>query len=86
MSSTLRDIDRTGEAAEHATKHEVSYTRRGAMWGAMFGFMIGLIPLFMSTILAAAAGALLAKGSQLRIQAGSPVRIHSVRDSRAARE
>jgi hypothetical protein len=56
------------------------------MWGALFGFMLGLIPLFMSTILAAAAGALLAKGSQLRIQAGSPVRIHSVRDHRNARE
>jgi hypothetical protein len=48
--------------------------RRGAIWGGMLGFVLGLIPLFGSTIVFAIAGAVLAR-SAIRLEGGSAPRL-----------
>jgi hypothetical protein len=55
------------------TTHRV---RRGAAYGAGVGFLVGLVPLLASTIIAAAVGGLIAKGSELRVERGSAPRLH----------
>src|SRR5688500_4150519 len=77
-----RDHAEAPEMINAAGKDDMSYIRKGALWGAMAGFVVGLVPLLTSTLLAATAGALIAKASHLRIQASSPVRIHSIREHR----
>jgi hypothetical protein len=49
--------------------------RRGAMKGASFGFLFGLLPLAASTVAAAAAGGLLAKAAEVRIEKGTAPRL-----------
>jgi hypothetical protein len=64
------------EAGGMATVPKASRMRRGAIWGACLGFLVGLIPLLASTIVFTIAGALLARASEMRIEAGSAPRIH----------
>ncbi|HEX5139919.1 MAG TPA: hypothetical protein VFX19_03180 [Dehalococcoidia bacterium] len=49
--------------------------RRWAMWGGLAGFAAGLVPLLVSTILAAGLGALLAKASEVRLERGTAPRL-----------
>jgi hypothetical protein len=49
--------------------------RRGAILGAGVGFLVGLIPLVISTVAAAAAGSLIAKASQARFNKGTAPRL-----------
>ena len=49
--------------------------RRGALWGACVGFLLGLVPLLASTLIAAAAGGLIAKASELRLEKGTAPRL-----------
>ena len=62
----------TGAGTTAAAPHAV---RRGAIKGAGVGFLFGLLPLVASTVAAAAAGGLLAKASELRLEKGSPPRL-----------
>jgi hypothetical protein len=71
-------IERPAEPELSAGSGQRNHIRKGALWGAGFGFMLGLIPLLVSTIMAAGAGALIAKASELRIQGGSPPRLRFV--------
>jgi hypothetical protein len=69
----LTDQPSAGETqAMTPSAHNV---RRGAVMGACAGFLIGLIPLLASTILAAAAGGIIAKATELRFEKGSPPRL-----------
>jgi hypothetical protein len=49
--------------------------RKGAMWGAGAGFVLGLVPLLASTLLGAAAGGLMAKASEIRLERGTAPRL-----------
>jgi hypothetical protein len=53
--------------------------RQGAARGALAGFVLGLVPLAGSTLLGAAAGALLAGASRLRFEKGSPPHLRFAR-------
>jgi uncharacterized membrane protein len=69
--------DRTSDVRSTADDAQSGRLRRGAMWGAGVGFLLGIIPLLISTIISAIAGALLAKASELRIERGALPRIRS---------
>jgi hypothetical protein len=73
-TSAPDEMSESGRYADIARRSD--RVRRGALWGAGFGFLMGLAPLTASIIMGTLTGALLAKASELRVEGGSPPRIH----------
>jgi hypothetical protein len=55
--------------------HRAPSVARGAMYGALVGFVLGIIPMLASVFTAAGAGMLIVKASQVRIEGGSAPRL-----------
>jgi len=64
-----------GDESVTSAHHAV---RKGATWGALAGLLVGVATLVGSILVGAGVGALLGKASQLRVDKGSPPRIHFV--------
>jgi hypothetical protein len=64
---------------QHASVVHRHVVRKGALWGAGLGLILGLAPLLTSILIAAGAGALIGKASELRIEGASPPRLRFAR-------
>jgi hypothetical protein len=62
------------------SSRDAQVVRRGVARGALAGFMLGLIPLLGSTLIAAAAGGMIAKATLIRIDRGTAPRLRFARD------
>ena len=60
----------------HASLVHPHTVRKGAVWGAGVGLVLGLAPMITSILVAAGAGALVAKASEIRLEGGSAPRLH----------
>ena len=74
----VRGLDIAGEAGVDPESITSAHhaVRTGATWGALAGFLVGVTSLMASILVGAGVGALLGKASQLRLDKGSPPRIH----------
>jgi uncharacterized membrane protein len=85
QNDALRSLENHAGGIEDevvAIEEEARYraqVRRGALWGGLVGFALGLMPLVLSTLLGAVAGAVVTRATRLRIDRVSGPRIHFAR-------
>jgi predicted lipid-binding transport protein (Tim44 family) len=74
-SETISPETDMSEQAEQAALEQPARQHpvmKGAMIGALAGFAMGLVPLLASTLIAAGAGALIAKATEFRVEGSAP--------------
>jgi hypothetical protein len=80
LSSSSIGQEPPGKVVPSRRTRELHRVRRGAMRGACAGFLFGLVPLVGSILIGAAAGGIIAKASELRIEKGSAPRLRFIKD------